>query len=50
MDKKELSEYFKKLGRKGAKTRMQKVSPEERKRIASQAANARWAKHEKGGR
>jgi hypothetical protein len=39
------------LGRKGgqksAKARMEKIAPEERRRIASEAARARWAK-EKG--
>jgi hypothetical protein len=40
------------LGRKGglksAKARMEKIAPEERRRIASAAARARWGK-EKGG-
>ena len=40
------------LGRKGGKqsaiARMKKIAPEERRRIASEAARARWAK-EKGG-
>jgi hypothetical protein len=49
MDKKELSEYFRKLGRKGAKARLQKVSPEERQRIASEAAKARWSQRKKEG-
>jgi hypothetical protein len=49
MDQKELSEYFRKLGRKGAKTRMRKVSPEERKRIAREAAKARWSQRKKEG-
>jgi hypothetical protein len=41
---KELQAYFKMLGRKSAKARMTKISPGERKRIASAAAKARWAK------
>jgi hypothetical protein len=40
--------YFSKLGRKSAKARMRKISPKERARIASKAANARWAKTKKG--
>jgi hypothetical protein len=41
---KEAREYFAKAGRKGAKLRQQKVSPEERKKIARGAAKARWTK------
>jgi hypothetical protein len=41
------------LGRKGgmksAKGRMEKIDPAERRRIASVAARARWAKHKSGG-
>lgn len=40
--------YFSKLGRKSAKARMKKITPEERKRIASEAAQARWSKGKKG--
>jgi hypothetical protein len=42
--KKELRDYFARLGRKSGKARMQKLSPEERSRLARIAANARWAK------
>ena len=42
------SGFFSELGRKSAKARMKKIPPEERKRIASEAAKARWAK--KGGK
>ena len=47
MDKK-LREYFSKLGKKSVKTRMQTLSPQQRKKIAQAAAKARWA-HKKGG-
>lgn len=43
-----LSEYFTELARKAGKARMAKISPAERKRIASAAAKARWSK--KGGK
>ena len=43
----ELHEYFSKLGKKSAKARMKAITPEERKRIATVAAKARWSK--KGG-
>jgi hypothetical protein len=43
MDKK-LKEYFSKMGKKSAKVRMKKISPEERKRIATAAAKARWSR------
>jgi len=46
--KKLLSDYFKRMSKKAARARMEKISPEERKRIASQAAKARWSK--KGGK
>jgi len=42
-----LKAYFSKLGKKSAKARMRKLTPEERSRIASTAAKARWQK--KGG-
>ena len=46
--KEQLSEYMKKLGRKGGRksgrTRTQWLSKEDRVRIASDAAKARWAK------
>lgn len=45
---KEAREYFAKAGRKGAKLRQQKLSPEERKQIASRAAKARWSKAKSG--
>lgn len=42
-----ISGYFRDLARKAGKARMAKISPEERSRIASNAAKARWQK--KGG-
>jgi hypothetical protein len=48
-DKKLLSEYFSKMGKKSAKARMTKISPAERKRIASEAAQVRWGKSKKQG-
>jgi hypothetical protein len=44
-----LKAYFSKLGRKSAKARMKKITPEERSRIASEAAKARWSRLKKGG-
>jgi hypothetical protein len=44
MKDKKLSAYFSKIGKKAAKARMKKISPAERKRIATAAAKARWAK------
>jgi len=32
------------LGRKGGRTRMKKLTPEQRTTLARQAANARWKK------
>jgi hypothetical protein len=49
MKDKKLSEYFSKLGKKSGKARMKKISPEERKRIASEAAKVRWGKSKKEG-
>jgi len=48
MDKK-LKTYFSRLGKKSAKARMQKISADERSRIASEAARARWAQEKKKG-
>ena len=50
MKDKKLSEYFARMSKKAAKARMQQISPEERKRIASKAAKARWARAKKEGR
>jgi hypothetical protein len=47
MKDKKLRDYFSRMGKKSAKARMQKISPEQRKSIASKAAKARWAR--KGG-
>jgi hypothetical protein len=44
---KEAREYFAKFGRKGAKQRLQKMTPEQRKEVAQKAAKARWAKKKK---
>jgi hypothetical protein len=41
---KKLSAYFAQMGRKSAKARMENLSPEERRKIARNAAKARWAK------
>ena len=40
LDEDALSEYFAALGRKGAKARNQKLSPERRKEIATKASKA----------
>lgn len=40
-------DYFRKEGEKGAKVRMQKLTPEQRSAIAKKAAAARWKKAEK---
>jgi len=50
MKDKKLSAYFSRMGKKAAKARMEKVSPAERKAIASKAAKARWAKPRKEGK
>jgi len=44
MKNKQLSAYFSRLGKKSVKARMEKLSPAERKRIASEAAKARWSR------
>jgi hypothetical protein len=49
MKNKTLHDYFSRMGKKSAKARMKKIQPEERTRIAQQAAKARWAKTRKGG-
>jgi hypothetical protein len=41
-----LSEYFAAMGKKGSRARAKKLTAEERKQIASNAAKARWAKRE----
>jgi hypothetical protein len=41
--KKEVRAYFSRLGKKSGKARMQKLTPEERSRLARLAAKARWA-------
>jgi hypothetical protein len=41
---KQLSAHFAELGRKGGKARLKKISAAERKRIARNAVNTRWAK------
>jgi general stress protein YciG len=45
--KEEIREYFAKFGRKGGKATAKKMTPEQRKEIASNAAKARWAKEKK---
>jgi hypothetical protein len=44
MKDKKLSAYFSRMGKKSVKARMKKITPAERKRIASKAAKARWAR------
>jgi hypothetical protein len=44
---KEAREYFAKFGRKGAKIRSEKMTPEQRQAVARKAAQARWAKVKK---
>jgi len=39
-----LRKYFSAMGRKSVKARMKKLSAEERRKIARNAAKARWAK------
>jgi hypothetical protein len=43
----EVKQYLAKIGRKGGKARLTKMTSEERIRVARQAAEARWAKMEK---
>ena len=49
--KKEVRDYMRKIGRKGAKkggkARMAQLTPEQRREIARKAAVARWAKKPK---
>ena len=40
MDEKELSKYFSEMGRRGAKERMKRLSPDERQEIARKAGKA----------
>jgi hypothetical protein len=40
----EISDYLKKIGKKGGKTRAQRLSPKEREESARRAAQARWKK------
>lgn len=44
LTKGEMSEYLRKLGRKGGKATAKKLTPEQRKESARKAAEARWAK------
>jgi hypothetical protein len=43
MKNKVLHAYFSRLGKKSAKARMKKITPQERSRIARRAAQARWS-------
>jgi hypothetical protein len=45
--KDEMSEYLRKLGRKGGKATAKKLTPEQRKESARKAAEARWKKAQK---
>ena len=46
----ELSEYFRAMGKKGGKARAKKLTPEERKKIASMGGQAARANAMKEGR
>ena len=50
MKDKKLHDYFSRMSLKAAKARMEKIPPEERKRIALEAAKARWSKGNKEGK
>jgi len=43
----DVKQYLARIGRKGGKARLTKMTSEERIRVARQAAEARWAKMEK---
>jgi hypothetical protein len=45
--RKEISDYFRKFGKEGGKTRAKRMSPQERQDSARRAAQARWAKQKK---
>jgi hypothetical protein len=47
MKDKKLSAYFRRMSKKAAQARMEKIPPDQRKAIASNAAKARWAKPRK---
>ena len=47
MTKKEITEYFRKFGKEGGKTRAKKMTPEQRKESARRAAQARWSQTKK---
>jgi general stress protein YciG len=47
MKKSELSKYFAKLGQKGGKARLTKMTPEQRREIAKKAGQASAAKARK---
>jgi len=47
---KHLSRYFSRLGKKSAKARMKKLTPQERSRIARRAARVRWAQAKREGK
>ena len=49
MTRKELREYFAKVGQRGGKAAAQNRTAEERKQHARKAAQARWAKEKKDG-
>lgn len=44
IDKEQLREYMRQVGRKGGKARAKVLSPEERRAIGKRAAQARWNK------
>ena len=48
MKRSELSEYMAKMGKKGGKARLKKLTPEHRSEVAEKAAAARWGKKPKG--
>ena len=47
MTKKEITEYFRKFGKEGGKTRAKMMTPEQRKESARRAAQARWSHSKK---
>jgi hypothetical protein len=42
-----VKDYFAKISQMGGKARAEKLTPQQRKRSAKKAANARWAKQKK---
>ncbi len=49
IDKEQLTEYLRQIGRKGGKARAKVLGPERRRAIGKRAAQARWSKRKRGG-